>query len=228
MMKKRGVMVFVSMALLLLGVTSCASTSQSTLKLDLSTLDPSQPIEVAVIVLRVEEARVEFYQQYGEGLKNTSDTMSQADNDKLLQILCGTAAENWERIVEHTKAKTGLVLNDDMLMQALEAGDSHIIHTEVWEAIGGRPGYAYFWGAGSEAVEAITDPEAPMAIITLNYDLNAKKILVNRVTIETADVDMFDNRTNIRQAQITGYSTKEFWSSYFGSSLSSFSNSLQK
>jgi hypothetical protein len=192
-MKKIGLPVLVSLALLLLGVVSCAS---SPAKLDLSTLDPSQPIQVGVIFMYMTVENVEFYQRYGESLRNTSDQLSPADADKLLKILCGTTAENWESIVERVKAKTGLVLNGDLFMQALEDGDSKAARSEIFkDAFGKQLGYFYVWGAGDSQTN-------PQALIGLLFDGFSGKIELNKLIIEAADVAAFDERTNVRQATI--------------------------
>jgi hypothetical protein len=119
MMKKLGAMILVSMTLLLLGVSSCASTP----KLDISPLDPSKPVQVGGVFMYMQEegaSNDKFYQKYGADLRNLSEKLPPAVADKLLAVLCGTAAENWESIVERVTTKTGLRLNGDQLMQVLE------------------------------------------------------------------------------------------------------------
>ncbi|MDR1326258.1 MAG: hypothetical protein LBK00_09515 [Treponema sp.] len=196
-MKKLGAMILVSMTLLLLGVSSCASTS----KLDLSTLDPSRPIQVAGVFMYMQEEGItsdEFYQKYGKGLRNFSDQLSPDDAEKLLEILCGTVAGNWEFIVERVKAKTGLMLNGDQLMQALEEGDSHNIVSQTWDDVilKKHMGYFYSWSVGAGNFER------PGAMIGLVFDGFSEKIELNKLVIETADVDAFDEITNRRQATI--------------------------
>jgi hypothetical protein len=195
MMKKLGVMVLISMALLLLGLTSCASTP----KLDLSTLDPSQPVQVAGIFMYMQKDSDEFYQKYGKGLRGFSDQLSPADADKLLKILCGTTAENWESIVDRVKAKTGLVLNGDQFMLDLEGGDSHNIKSDTWDdlILKKNMGYFYSWNVGAGNLEST------VAMIGLVFDGFSGKIELNKLIIETADVDIFDNRENKRQATIS-------------------------
>jgi hypothetical protein len=189
MMKKIGIMVLLSMVFLL-GVASCASFPQ----LDLSTLDSSQPVEVGVIFMYVAEGS-EFYQKYGESLRN-SDALSSADADKLLEVLCGTTAMNWESIVETVKAKTGLVLNGERFMQTLEDSDSHNVRRELENDAFGRPLRCFYsWGSGDGTIN-------PVALIGLLFDGFSGKIEVNNIIIETGDMDAFDNRTNVRQASI--------------------------
>jgi hypothetical protein len=192
-MKKIGLPVLVSMALLLLGVVSCASYP----KLDLSTLDPSQPVDVYGIFMYITVDNVEFYQKYGESLRTTGDQLASADADKLLKILCGTVAGNWESIVESVKAKTGLVLNGDQFMQNLEDGVSKNISSQLNKDSFGRPiTYFYSWNGD------IDSQPNTAAMIGLLFDGFSGIIEVNKFIIETADVDAFDERTNVRQITI--------------------------
>jgi len=180
---------FVGISLVVLGMTACSSVP----KLDLSTLDPSQPVEVGgVYMYAYKSSSDEFYGKYGESLRNPSDQLTPADKDQLLEILCGTAAENWDFIVNAVMTKTGLSLNGDKFKQDLEYGESiRILSQELQLSLG----YFYSWN--------IMDIEYPMAVIGLVFDRPSATMEVNQITIETGDIDTWGTITNQRQTKIS-------------------------
>jgi hypothetical protein len=154
-MKKIGFMVLVSVALLSLGMASCASLRSWQLgskKLDISTLDPARPIPVYQISLPEEG-------------KKTTDQLEPAEADRLLELVCGSAAKNWEAITKRFTAETGLTLNGDDFMSDLEYGDSSKITVTNTKALSGMDWHYYTWD-NTYAVDG------PFAYIEFRYSGN--------------------------------------------------------
>jgi hypothetical protein len=193
-MKKLALMVFAGMVFLSLVLTSCSSSP----KLDLSTLDPSQPIQVAGIFMYAYSGGSldsgEFYAKYGQGLRNASDDLQAADKEQLLEILCGTVYERWESITESVKAQTGLTLNGDQFMQEYDFGDTTKITSQAENMLAGAVRYFYSWNAG--------DYEKTTALIRMYFNTSSNTLIVNSVTIETADEGQYGDRENVRQTTI--------------------------
>jgi hypothetical protein len=181
-------------ALLSLGLTACSSIP----KLDISTLDPSQPVEVNGIYLHVWintslfPDSTAFFKKYGGGLKSDSSQLQPADEATLLQILCGTVSAEWESICAVVKADTGLTLNGDQFMADLESGSAHRIVIQKETALG-TTRYAYSWNR--------MDPTSPAALIGMTYD-DAGTIIPGVVQIQTAEWDELGTVGNIRDYSI--------------------------
>jgi hypothetical protein len=181
--------VFAAVALLSLEMISCFSIP----KLDLSTLDPSQPVQVGGIYLFAFSSSqgldsTKFYEKYGESLRD--EQIQPADANTLLEILCGTTAANWESIVERVKAETGLLLSGDQFMMDLESGNSYRIVSQK-ENIGfGGARYSYSWN--------ILDQESPSALIGLIFDSSSGIVVPNKIQIQTAEWDEFGTVGNVR------------------------------
>jgi hypothetical protein len=134
-MKKLKFVVFVYVTLLSLGMTACSSLP----KLDLSTLDPANPIQVGGIFMfigRDEERDLtvqgnkSFFAKYWDGKTRDEDGDVQIDKNQLLTILCETVADDWKFITETFTAKTGLTLNGEQFLQELKDGDPKGIVSE--------------------------------------------------------------------------------------------------
>jgi hypothetical protein len=188
-MKKFKFMFFVSTVLLPLGMASCASLP----KLDVSTLDPSQPVPVEGISLVIpvnahNSFGAKFYAKYGEGLRTTSDQLQTEDAETLLEILCGSVVENWDYIVESVKENTGLTLDGEELMQDLEYGDSYrVIIQRIEEK--GLNNYMYSWST--------TVHESPIALVALFFDFSSETIIPIGVSIEAWDGEKHGGATYI-------------------------------
>jgi hypothetical protein len=170
-MKKR-VLALVSVVLMMLGLSTCASSPFP--KLDLSTVDFTQPISVGMIMLlQVQtDTGVLFSTKYPK------DADGMLSDDIVLQALCGTAAENLELIEELFKAKTGIdiQLNGDDFLQDLDNGDTtHIVKQR--DLFGSLDRHFYQWRAAEH--------ENPDAIIQL-LDHNGTLIPL-RVSIDNHD-----------------------------------------
>jgi hypothetical protein len=197
-MKKLKFLILVGMALVLMGMTACASFP----KLDISTLDHSQPVEVAGISLYIYTWTENFYETYGADLRNPSSDLPDAAKDKLLQILCGTVAENWEFITQRVKAETGLTLDGDKLLETWENRDStHISSQKLPKSLGKDTGYFYSWDHPVE----FTDKFPPVAMIQLVFYGSTSGLGLHSVIIETKDVDelMEMDKKSLRQAVIS-------------------------
>jgi hypothetical protein len=189
-MKKYKFLVFACLAFALLAMAACSSVP----KLDVSTLDPSQPMPVGGIYLHLlgSDNSTTFYAKYGESLRNASDKLERKDEDKLLEILCGTVAANWEFIVNRVKAETGLTLDGDEFLLALESGDSSGITSRQLEF---GTGYTYTWLS--------SDWVSPFAHISLEFDPGTSTIMLKNANIQKDDLDAFDRQTNTRMASIS-------------------------
>jgi hypothetical protein len=197
-MKKLKFLVFTGMVLVMLGMTTCASFP----KLDLSTLDPSQPVQVSGISLFIYttyNADI-FYGKYGDSLGKASEGLEEADKDKLLEILCGTAVKNWDFITERVKTKTGLMLDGDQLLEDWENRDFSRIHSQDLMPAG-RSGYFYTWD--NNLVEYSEEYSIAMIQLVFYGTRGSPSPELYGVIIETGDMDAFDEVTNRRQAKIS-------------------------
>jgi hypothetical protein len=119
--------VLASIALLALGMASCVTMP----KLDLSTVDPAQPIPVFGILMRTPSGSYQdqFFQKYGD-----SEVEEWNDNpeklEQLLDMLCGTASRNWAAITSKVKGNTGLSLNGDKFLEDLQNGKTDGLTTQ--------------------------------------------------------------------------------------------------
>jgi hypothetical protein len=173
------------------------ATCSSVPKLDVSTLDPSKPIPVGAIILSITEFPNDnnvFYRKYGGSLRNDPDKLETKDLEKLLEILCGTVAANWESIVNRVKAETGLTLDGDAFLQDMESGDiTRIINLKSE----GYPttGYSYSWD--------LIDHEFPEVVIRLTVNSFSSAVTPAYAFIITGDVDALGVVTNQRMASIS-------------------------
>jgi hypothetical protein len=164
-MKKLSVMVLVSMVLLPLGMTSCASllSGGKIKKLDISTLDRSQPVLVNEVYVVIDAINNEaFFAQNGKTLLNPQGEWQGNEADILLEALCGTVAGNWDFITERIQAKAGVTLDGDKLMQDLENGDSKAITSQKTKVLN-RPSYRFSW-ASMELLSGITYANIYLAV----------------------------------------------------------------
>jgi hypothetical protein len=180
------------MVLMALGLSSCASGPP---KLDLSTVDFTQPISVGMIMfLQVHtDTGVLFSAKYP---KEADGTLS---DDIALKALCGTVAENLELIQELFKAETGfdIQLNGDDFLQDLENGDTTNI-VKLSDTFASYDRHFYQWRA--------TEHENPDAIIQL-FDHNGTLIPL-RVTIDEHD-PMGNTEKQARIQFVNEYSDNE-------------------
>ena len=190
-MKRNRFFILVCFAIVLLVMTACTSMP----KLDLSTLDPSQPVQVCGIFLYIYDQTNDeaFYGKYGTGLRNPSATLDAADADKLLEILCGNVSENWESITNYIKTETGLTLDGDRFMQDLDFNDSTRIVSQ--QLTGMVKGYFYTWN--------VMDIEFPVVHIGIMADSQTGDIMLNKAIFEIGDIDAYGTITNKRQSEIS-------------------------
>jgi hypothetical protein len=137
--------VLASMALLALGMGSCVTTGTPP-TLDLSTVDPAQPIPVVGILMRTPlgDRQDEFFQKYGDG------GVEQWNNDpkkleQLLDMLCGTASRNWAAITTNVKNGTGLTLSGDEFLEDLQNGNADRLTTQKSNRPFDDRGYFFNW-----------------------------------------------------------------------------------
>jgi hypothetical protein len=188
-MKKFKFLVFACLAFALLAMAACSSVP----KLDVSTLDPSQPIPVGGIHLLITKAfYARFYAKYGESLRNASENLGPEDEGKLLEILHGTVAANWGFIVNRVKAETGLTLDGDEFLQNLESGDTI-----------GIVSFEYEYGLGYHYQWISSDWVSPFAHISLEFDPGTSTIMLKNANIQKDDMDAFDRQTNSRMVSIS-------------------------
>jgi hypothetical protein len=205
-MKKFTFLVLAGMVLALMGMTACTSFS----KLDISTLDPSQPVQVTAITLQVLAHQADgFYGKYGAGLKNSSDVLQNEDTKKLLTILCGTAAEKWEFITQRVKAQTGLTLDGDTLLEDWKNGSTNNIKSQELARgpLGAYVGYFYTWeNMAAIGLNALIDGEyPPHAFIRLIFSSTDSTLSLHSVIIETQDMDELGevDKASTLQAEIS-------------------------
>jgi hypothetical protein len=131
--------VLASMVLLVLGMGSCVTAP----KLDLSTVDPAQPIPVMGILMRTPSGTYQdqFFQKYGDGDWN-NDPKKLA---LLLDMLCGTASRNWAAITTKVKNETGLTLNGDECLKNLQNGNTSKLTTQKSNRPLDDRGYFFNW-----------------------------------------------------------------------------------
>jgi hypothetical protein len=149
--------VLVSLALLSMGMASCVTTS--TPKLDLSSIDSTQPVPVVGILMRTPSGSYQdqFFQKYGY------DDLEKWNNDpekleQLLDMLCGTVSRNWTTITAKVKTETGLTLNGDEFLMHLQDGNTNKLRTEKSKRPLDDKGYFFTWqgiGVDSEYGAAI-------------------------------------------------------------------------
>jgi hypothetical protein len=122
--------------------------------------------------------------------------------DKLLEIICGTAAKNWKFIIERVKAKTGLTLDGEQLLEDWENRDSSRIHSQILPP-GGREGYFYTWD-NPQAWDNQQDNFSIAMIQLVFYSTSdSPSPELYSVITETGDKDSFDETANLRQAKMS-------------------------
>jgi hypothetical protein len=138
--------ILVSLALLSLGMASCISSPERPSQLDLSTVDPAQPIPVMGILMRTPLGAYQdqFFQKYGDS------EIEEWNNDpkkleQLLDMLCGTASRNWTAITTKVKNETGLTLNGDEFQQHLQNGNTAKLTTQKSKRPFDDRGYFFNW-----------------------------------------------------------------------------------
>jgi hypothetical protein len=146
--------ILASLALLSLGMASCVSGPDRLSQLDLSAVDPAQPIPVIGILLQVTYAgpgsNDSFLQKYGDGDWNED----QKKITQLLDILCGTASRNWTSIAAKVKDKTGLTLNGEEFLNDFTDGATDRVKMTPGERKGiGTSKYYFFQWTAIEDVE---------------------------------------------------------------------------
>ena len=136
--------VLASMLLLALGMGSCVTTG--TPKLDLSTVDPAQPIPVVGILMRTPsgDRQDQFFQKYGDsGLEAWNNDPKKLE--QLLDMLCGTASRNWASITSKVKNGTGLTLNGDEFLEDLRDVNTDRLTTQKSSIPFDDRGYFFNW-----------------------------------------------------------------------------------
>lgn len=188
-MKKKKLQ-FAVLAGIALGAASCASAPP---KLDLSTVDFSQPMSVGMIIWTFQESASDFF------AKNAVN--GEIRDDLLLSKLCGTAANNLKSIEEQFKAETGITitLNGDEFLQELKDGNTRGIVTQTTKALGMKFRRVQW---------RITNHENPDAIIQLvehneRRDIEGSLIQEGRLIPNYLGIDYHDAMGNTeRQAAV--------------------------
>jgi hypothetical protein len=165
-------------------------------KLDLSTVDKTKPVLVTNIHMVLDNSGLApmdgsaFFAKYGDSLKNSPDTLKPEDYSKLLSLLCGSVAGNWDFIRNTVKNKTGITLttgneDTDNFMTALKSGDADQMVAKNSKTLG-TEFYYYDWNASfldnPDGLSEIT------ANIDVSYDAVNDKIIPTRVVIAQGEV----------------------------------------